>query len=118
MRGNRKRTGKDRISSFTSNRKLYRSGNNDFTGTIPQQYATMESLTEFDLSHNRLTGSIPASFGDDSFGISGDMTLTVFRAASNNLVGHFPVGLTRMPQLGIIDLSEFKVLFDVILPVD
>ena len=83
---------------------FFRSGNNDFTGFIPGEFGAMQSLTHLDLSHNSLSGRIPSTFGETSNGGSGDMG--VFRASSNNLVGSFPIGLTKITTLGIVALGE------------
>jgi hypothetical protein len=70
----------------------------------------MKSLKRFDVSNNKLSGSIPSSFGDTSNGGTGDMDMLVFRAASNNLVGNFPIGLTKIPEMQIIELCECRAV--------
>lgn len=66
----------------------------------------MKRLEYFDVSHNKLTGSIPTDFGDNSQ-FSGDKaTLMVFKASTNNLVGAIPTYIGNFQQLGILALGR------------
>lgn len=66
----------------------------------------MSNLEEFDVSHNKLTGSIPAEFGNTTK-FSGDAeTLEVFKASNNNLSGRIPTELGNIKNLGILMLGE------------
>jgi hypothetical protein len=69
----------------------------------------MKSLVEFDVSYNKLSGTIPSTFGVTSNGATGDMLMLVFRASSNNLVGNFPAGLTKIKGIEIIEIGEQSV---------
>lgn len=83
---------------------------NQFTGSIPlsgarasellvlSSYAAMESL---DLSHNSLTGGLPAEIGNL-------VSLKSLNLSSNGLSGQLPIELSKLSYLQYLDLSDNK----------
>ncbi|CAN6467350.1 unnamed protein product [Victoria cruziana] len=70
---------------------------NGFNGSLP--FLNASTITEVDLSMNRLSGSIPKSFR----GLHG---LTTLRLDHNLLIGPIPAPLLNLPSLKTVDLSN------------
>ncbi|KAL8051574.1 hypothetical protein ABFX02_06G156000 [Erythranthe guttata] len=71
---------------------------NRFSGTIPQNIGSLNSLRYLNLSRNNITGNIPASLGNMSILESLDLS-------SNRLVGQIPLQLTKLTFLSKLNLS-------------
>ncbi|KAF3786934.1 Receptor-like protein 12 [Nymphaea thermarum] len=70
---------------------------NDFTGQLPS--LSPSTVTEIDLSMNRLLGPIPESFSE----LQG---LTTLKLDNNLLTGPIPLALLNLPSLKTVDLSS------------
>ncbi|XP_021685670.2 MDIS1-interacting receptor like kinase 2-like isoform X2 [Hevea brasiliensis] len=71
---------------------------NEFSQEIPIQLGKLTHLS-LDLSHNMLTGEIPAEF-------SSLRTLEILNLSHNKLNGIIPATLAQLPELRSIDLSD------------
>lgn len=72
---------------------------NKLTGSLPEDFTGLGSLTFLDLSHNQLTGKLPTSLG--SLGVLEDLFLN-----SNGLEGAIPGSLGSLSKLVRLDLSS------------
>ncbi|KAG0622046.1 hypothetical protein M758_3G067400 [Ceratodon purpureus] len=72
---------------------------NKLTGSLPENFSGLGSLTFLDLSHNQLTGQVPSSLG--SLGVLEDLFLN-----SNSLEGPIPDSLGSLTKLVRLDLSS------------
>ncbi|CAI7856592.1 unnamed protein product, partial [Closterium sp. NIES-54] len=72
---------------------------NSFSGSFPHILCRSGSLLSADLSHNRLTGTVPANCFKSASNI-----LDLF-LSHNNFTGGIPQSLTALPQLIYLDLG-------------
>ncbi|XP_057977005.1 probable LRR receptor-like serine/threonine-protein kinase At1g12460 [Malania oleifera] len=96
---------------------------NRFTGNIPQEYASIETLWKINLSSNALSGSIPDFLGDlrsirfldlSRNGYTGEIPSALFKycyktkfisLSQNNLSGSIPVSIGNCSNLTGFDFS-------------
>ena len=80
----------------------------DFSGgwrcasPIPTSFGSLTSLTELDLSQNRLIGSIPTELGNLT-------NLTYLSLHSNQLSGPIPTEVADNPKLGTVQLHPHQL---------
>lgn len=72
---------------------------NSLSGTIPEQFGSMNFLQVLNLGHNRLTGNIPDSFG-------GLKLIGVLDLSHNSLQGFIPGSLGSLSFLSDLDVSN------------
>ncbi|KAK9714530.1 hypothetical protein RND81_06G101600 [Saponaria officinalis] len=73
--------------------------NNKLKGNIHPSITDLENLVSLDLTANRLTGELPTSIGDL-------IALRNLSLSSNSLSGSIPESMISMPELEYIDLSS------------
>ncbi|KAL3769670.1 hypothetical protein ACHAWO_009496 [Cyclotella atomus] len=79
--------------------KFFDVGFNLFSGTICNNFGTMESLQALFLEHNRLIGTIPKSLYRGSGIGSNPLPLVQLYLQQNDLSGTLPSGLAQLPSL-------------------
>lgn len=79
--------------------KFFDVGFNLLSGTICNNFGTMESLQALFLEHNRLIGTIPKSLYRGSGIGSNPLPLTQLYLQQNELSGTIPSGLAQLPSL-------------------
>ncbi|KAH9743554.1 LRRNT 2 domain-containing protein [Citrus sinensis] len=85
---------------WSSNVSALYLSNNSFSGPIPSDIGDrMPMLTDMDISHNLLNGTIPLSIGRLS-------SLTTLSISNNNLTGHIPEFWNGLPFLYAVDVSN------------
>ncbi|OMO92970.1 Leucine-rich repeat, typical subtype [Corchorus olitorius] len=85
---------------LSSNLSSFHLDNNMFSGPIPHDIGDkMPLLSDFDISFNSLTGSIPSS-------ISNLTSLLTFVVSGNKLTGSIPDIWNNIPALYVIDMSN------------
>ncbi|KAK4859238.1 hypothetical protein QYF36_001964 [Acer negundo] len=72
--------------------------NNSFTGMIPQQLGSCQSLTLLNLAQNHLTGSVPGQLGKLSL-------LQVMKLQLNKLSGEIPSQFAQLQRLSTLNIS-------------
>lgn len=90
--------------------------NNNFTGTIPQDFERFTDLRFFDLSNNQISGTIPGYFTDftrlNSLVVAGNKltgSIPDFEAPSMDVLDFSDNKLSEMPDIFPPDLSELKL---------
>jgi Leucine-rich repeat (LRR) protein len=79
--------------------KFFDVGFNLFSGTICNNFGTLESLEHLFLEHNRLIGTIPKSLYRGSGIGSNPLPLMQLYLQQNDLSGTLPSGLAQLPDL-------------------
>ena len=72
---------------------------NQLTGRLPASWHYLERLQVLDLSHNRLEGTVPPEW-------SQLVALEVLDLSGNRLQGPFPQALALLPRLRVLDLGS------------
>ncbi|KAK1572229.1 hypothetical protein Q3G72_029374 [Acer saccharum] len=73
--------------------------NNSFTGIIPQQLGSCQSLTLLNLAQNHLTGSVPGQLGNLNH-------LQVMKLQLNKLSGEIPIQFMQLQVLSALNISR------------
>ncbi|KAL5987867.1 LRR receptor-like serine/threonine-protein kinase rpk2 [Asimina triloba] len=79
--------------------KLLDASGNKLTGSIPLSFGYLNSLVSLDMSRNNLHGQIPEQFGQLK-------ALQYLLLAGNKLTGIIPATLCQLPSLQVLDLSS------------
>lgn len=91
--------------SNCSNLRVLCLDRNILVGTIPDSFSTLK-LTRLFLSHNQLTGQVPAWLGTSTSSLSSLISLDLSR---NNLTGLVPASLANLSSLRLLYLNENRL---------
>ena len=82
--------------------EVLRASNNQFSGPLPSDFASLTKLTELDLDNNGFSGRIPAWMGRFS-------NLTILRLGSNDFDRPIPSQLGNLTKLSILGLGNNRL---------
>lgn len=76
----------------------------DVSGTLPAQLADLDQLAVFNVSGNKLSGTLPVEYG-----AGWSSTLIVFAVSSNSITGTIPTSYSSWKNISAVDMSNNRL---------